>query len=332
MNLTNKVWASGRRTGWSYSVIFLACAALATQQSPPSSRETISVNYVLVPFVAQDGKGRALQNLRQRDVFLLVDGVPAAYDMFAEANNAPVSFTILLDTSGSMDLAGKMAGAKTAINALLATRRPKDDFSLWTFADGEVQEAVPFTERSGEIMSAVMRVEPFGKTAFHDALALMPDKTILGRNGSRAIILLTDGLDNASIITRPELTKILEAVDVPIYPLALRPRAALTGAPASPEHFTDLELLEELATISGGRALVTSNLNELEHGIREIQKDLRSQYLLGFKPTGRGGVRFRKIALKVPGRNRVVRVRAGYHGTAPPVLSAGRTSRTNTSG
>ena len=314
-----------------YSVLLLSLAASVLPQETPSTRESIAVNYVVVPFVALDDRGRPLQTLRGKDVGLLVDGIPASFDMFERAYDAPVSYTILLDVSGSMALAGKMAGARTAVNALVATRKRGDDFSLWAFADGEVAEIVPFTENTGEIMTAVFRLEPYGKTAFHDALAKMPDKTILGKNGSRTIILLTDALDNASVITREELTRVLESVDVPIYPLGLRPKVTLEGQAATPEHLTDIELLEELARISGGRALITNNLVELESGIRAIQNDLRSQYLLGFAPTGRGSVRFRKIALKIPGKNRVVRVRAGYRGTEPPVIAAAKNPKTKAS-
>lgn len=332
MNSVDRKRAIGRRTAWAYSVLLLlSLAASALPQQPPSSRESIAVNYVMVPFVALDDRGRPIQDLREKDVDLLVDGVPASFDMFERAYDAPVSYSILLDVSGSMALAGKMAGARTAVNALVATRKRGDDFSLWAFADGEVSEVVPFTENTGEIMTAVLQLEPYGKTAFHDALAKMPDKTILGKNGSRAIILMTDALDNASTITRQELTRLLESVDVPIYPLGLRPRSALEGQLSTPEHYTDIELLEELARISGGRAFITNNLVELESGIAAIQRDLRSQYLIGFAPTGRGSVRFRKIALKISGKKRIVRVRAGYRGTEPPAMAVKKNPRSNAS-
>lgn len=308
--------AAGRHTSPAYSALFVLLLA------PLLSQETISVNYVLVPFVPLDAKGRPLRDVRERDVRLFVDGAPVAFDLFTRTADAPVSYTILLDVSGSMALAGKMAGARTAINALLATRQPGDDFSLWTFAEGEVEEAVPFTQDVRPIMNAVLRAEPYGKTALHDALAKMPDKSILGRNGSRAIILLTDALDNASTITRAQLTNILGAVDVPIYPLGLRPKAVKTAAPPSPDSLTDVEMLQEVGRGSGGGAVISHDLGELERGIERIQRDLRSQYLIGFAPSGRGAVRFRRITLKIAGRDRSARLRAGYQGTAPTKTKA----------
>jgi len=80
--------------------------------------ETVSVGYVMIPFTAIGTKGRPLTDLRLGEVRLFVDGARVRSDMFEKAQNAPVSFTILLDGSGSMGLAGKMDSARAAIGAL----------------------------------------------------------------------------------------------------------------------------------------------------------------------------------------------------------------------
>src|SRR5207302_7494095 len=121
----------------------------------------------------------------------------------------------------SMALAGKLDAARAAIGALLAHRRPGDDFSLFVFAESEAHELVPFTESSAEITRALATVEPFGKTAFFDALSTMPERSRLGKNPSRAIILLSDGIDNASKLTRNDLARMLQGVAVPIYLLGI---------------------------------------------------------------------------------------------------------------
>jgi hypothetical protein len=132
--------------------------------------------------------------------------------MFEKSENAPVSFTILLDTSGSMALSGKMDAARAAVGALVAHRRPGDDFALYVFSDTEAREVVPFTEDPSRITRALADVKPYGKTAFFDALATMPERGRLGKNPSRAIILLSDGIDNASEMTRAQLARRLEAL------------------------------------------------------------------------------------------------------------------------
>jgi VWFA-related protein len=298
-----------------------AFPAEAEPVDAPRMTESISVGYVIVPFVALDKTGKPIDWLRHRDVTLLIDGAPVATDMFERVSDATVSFTILLDGSGSMGLAGKMDGARAALANLIRRSSKGDDFALYVFAEGEVEEVVPFTEKGLDILRAVEKVKPWGKTALYDALSRMPDQTILGRNGARAIVLLTDGLDNASTMSQAELTRVLEGVDVPVYPLGLMARESLENAPRTREERLQIDVLQEIADHSAGRLAVTADPLELQRAIAEIGKDLRSQYLVGFAPTGKGAIKYRRITLKLGGLVRSVRVRAGYKGTLPPLLS-----------
>ena len=287
---------------------------------PVKATTSVAVSYVLVPFVVTDLKGLPVRDLREQDVALLVDGTPVKTDLFARSDDAPVSFTILLDGSGSMGLAGKLAGARAAVAALVEQKIPVDDFALFVFAEGEVRVVVPFTEDTTRVVAAVNGVKAFGKTAFFDALAKMPDKSLLGKNGSRAIILLTDGIDNASALSSDDLAALLEGVDVPVYPIGLRsPGPPVFPAPGqSLEGLLNLEILGHVARITGGRLSIVDEASRLPDSIRLIEKDLRSQYLLGFTAAGTGPVRFRRIALRLSGPLRAIRVRAGYKGPAPP--------------
>ena len=297
-------------------------ASAGTAQVPPSEApkktEAVSVGYVLVPVVVTDGKGRTLAGLKARDFTLAVEDRPVALDLFAASDDAPVSFTILLDGSGSMALAGKLDGARAALEALLAEAKPGDDFSLHIFAEGAVRELVPFTSDGVRLLAAARTVKPWGKTAFFDALAKTPDRTLLGKNGSRAIVLLTDGIDNASLLTREQLTEILQGVDVPVYPIALRTASSGFSPGDVREHDVDVELLRRIAFETGGRLAVVEEAGMLLSAVREIERDLRSQYLLGFTPTGSGPVKYRRISLIIEGHIGTYRTRSGYRGTEPP--------------
>jgi Ca-activated chloride channel family protein len=318
----------GRCRNLTWITPFLAALALSAgpaladgPQAPPAEAQkqtaAVSVGYVLVPVVVTDGKGRAIGELKERDFTLLVDWRPVGLDFFAASDVAPVSFTILLDGSGSMGLAGKMDGARAALRALVAQALPGDDFSLQVFAEGAVREVVPFTTDGQRIIRAAEKVKPWGKTAFFDALAKMPDRSLLGANGSRAIVILTDGFDNASVLSRERLSEILDGIDVPVYPVGLRTE----GPPESGrtrEHDLDLDLLKRIAFQTGGRLAVTEDPKDLAAAIREFEKDLRSQYLLGFTPTGSGPVKYRAISVMVGKRIGAIRTRSGYRGTEPP--------------
>ena len=311
------------------SILALSTAPSTAQTSPPPEISTtfsdsISVGYVAVPFVALDNHGKPIDDLQKKDVQVMVEGHHVATDMFEKVGNAPVSYTILLDGSGSMGLSGKIEGARSAIHALMNERKAGDDYCLYVFAQGKVNEVVPFTSDPSRILTAVDALKPFGTTAFFDALAVMPKKSLLGNNGSRAIILLTDGFDNASNMTREQLARTLEGVDVPIYPLGLRVPGAPEGSTIhlSTDALQDLDILQEIARTSGGRLSIVIEPKDLEQAIVNMEKDLRAQYLVGFQPTGRGGVRFRTLSLLLPKRARSVHVRAGYHGTEPPLKVA----------
>src|SRR2546428_5634959 len=303
-------------------------AAMAMGQS--TLNETVSVGYVMIPFTAIGPKGNPLTDLRSGEVKLLVDGTPVRSDMFEKSQNAPVSFTILLDGSGSMALAGKMDSARAAIGALLAHRQRGDDFALFVFAESEARELVPFTDDSSAITRALATVTPYGKTAFFDALSTMPERSRLGRNPSPAIVLLSDGIDNASQLTRENLARMLQGVAVPIYPLGIRDPHEPSVAKRSREELSDINLLEEVAGLTGGKLYLGNEPQQIALAVSAIEKDLRAQYLIGFAPTGRGAVKYRRIALKLAGRVQTVRVRAGYLGTEPPMVAAsGEKSKRN---
>ena len=293
------------------------------EQAPQTFSETVSVGYVMIPFTVLGRNGAPITNLKQRDVGLLVDGQQTRTDMFEESLNAPVSWTILLDLSGSMALAGKLEAARAAVSALLDRKRKGDDFALFTFAESEATEVVAFTEDGDAIRRAMFNVKPWGKTAFFDAIATMPDRSVLGRNPTRAIILLSDGIDNASRHSRASLARIFEGSSIPIYPLGLRDPAELKPHQVVPyEELSDLDLLEAVANLTGGKLHLGRSADQLARAVDSLQKDLRAQYLIGFTPTGKGEVKYRRIALRLAGRAKVVRVRAGYRGTEPPAQTS----------
>jgi len=307
--------------------------------------ESVGVSYVMVPFTVFGPHNAPLTDLHEKDVELFVDGIRVKSDLFEASMNAPVSYTILLDGSGSMALAGKMEAARAAVDTLLTHRQAADDFSLYVFDDKEAHEVVPFTTDGGKIVSAMRGVKPFGKTAFFDALATMPERSRLGHNSTRAIILLSDGIDNNSHLTRTALAAQLEGIAIPIYALGLRepselhvapaivPAKSVAGAsgpvPSSPpdEALSDLQLLEEIANVTGGRLFLGNEPPQLASAVDTLNQNLRAQYLVGFTPTGKGAVKYRRISLKFAGRVRSVRVRAGYRGTEPPTLTAEKTER-----
>ena len=124
-----------------------------------------------------------------------------------------------------MGLAGKMEGALAAVARARRARPPATTSRSTSSRRGPCVRSCR-SRRRGAAPRGRGAVKPCGKTAFFDALAKMPDRTLLGRNGSRAIVLLTDGIDNASDAhARGPRRELLQGVDVPVYPIGLRSRA-----------------------------------------------------------------------------------------------------------
>lgn len=282
--------------------------------------DTVSVNYVMIPFTALGANGVPITDLRQRDVKLLVDGVPVRTDLFERSMNAPVSFSIIIDGSGSMALAGKLEAARAGIQTLVRSAKPGDEFALFMFDNRRVHDLVPFTTDGEAILKGLGSVKPYGKTAFFDAIAAMPAKTEVSKNPTRAIILVSDGIDNASRLTKLQLAAKLEGVSIPIYALAPRdPKLPRKKGPVS-ETLTDLDVLEEVAASTGGKLFIGNKPQHFASAVLALDRALRAQYLIGFPPTGTGAVKYRRISLETAARVRSIRVRAGYKGTEPPVL------------
>jgi hypothetical protein len=105
---------------------------------------------------------------------------------------------------------------------------------------------------------------------------------------------------------------------VPIYPLGIRDPHEQNATARSKEELSDLDLLDAVAVLTGGRLHLGNQPQQIAMAVANIEKDLRAQYLIGFAPTGQGGIKYRHISLRLAGRVRTVRVRAGYFGTEPP--------------
>ena len=133
-------------------------------------------------------------------------------------------------------------------------------------------------------------------------------------------------------MTRATIEKRMEGVAIPIYAFGLREPAeqrAKRGSTPVSEDMADIVVLEELAGATGGKLFVGNQPEQLARAMDGIESILRAQYLIGFAPTGKGAVKYRRISLELAGRVRSVRVRAGYRGTEPPVQTASSTRGTS---
>lgn len=283
---------------------------------PPSFEESAGAEYVMLPVLVQDKKGNFIDGLAKEDFVIRVGEDTVSFDTFERDQTAPVSFAFLVDTSGSMGISNKLENAKNAIRSIVRNQLPGDDFALFAFSEGEVRLVVDSSADPARLLRALGELEASGQTALFDAVAATPE-LMKGRNNKRAILLFTDGVDNASQLTSTRMAELLQRVSVPVYPIGMK-NAAFDLMSEEQRRDLSVDTLQLLAGSSGGRMHLVGGSEDLRPLAAKISQEVRQQYLLGFAPSGRGDVKYRIVfvSLAKPG-SWVVRTRRGYRGTAP---------------
>ena len=151
-----------------------------------------------------------------------------------------------------MKIANKLEMAKDAIRQIVANRRPGDDFALFAFADDEVRPISPFSRDPVRLLRGLTSLEPEGETALFDAVAATPSRLVEGKNSKRAILLFTDGVDNASRLSSLEMAEILQQVSTPVYAIGIK-NASFDRLTDEEREELALDNLKILASSSGGR-------------------------------------------------------------------------------
>jgi Ca-activated chloride channel family protein len=312
-----------RRSLLAFGLAGLVLAGNArAQQTPPKEppvptfSESTGSEYVLLPVQVFDKKGKFVEGLAKKDFQVRVEGISVEIDTFERDDNAPVSYAFLIDTSGSMSLADKLEQSKAAVRTIISQRRAGDDFALFAFAEDEVRLVAEFSTDPAPLLRELAVLEASGRTALFDAVAAIPSRMLAGRNGKRAILLFTDGVDNASKLSAIEMAEILQQVSIPVYAIGMK-NAAFDRLTDEERRDLALDNLKILAASSGGQMFL-AGAEDLRPMAQKISAEVRKQYLLGFAPSGRGGPKYHIIVVSVakPG-HWVIRARRGYQGSAP---------------
>jgi len=288
----------------------------AQEPDPPSYSESAGAEYVMLPVLVTDKDGKYVEGLTKDDFVIRVGDSRVDFDTFERDEGAAVSFAFLVDTSGSMGVGSKLENAKNAIRSILRNRVPGDDFALFTFSEGKVRLVSDSSPDPAGLVKELWDLEASGQTALFDAVAMTPE-LMKGRNNKRAIVLFTDGVDNASELSAAKMAEILQRVSVPVYAIGMK-NASFDVVKEQERREMSIENLELLAGSSGGKMHLVGRDDDLRPLAARISSEVRQQYLLGFAPSGKGDVKYRIVFVSVakPG-SWVVRTRRGYRGTAP---------------
>jgi len=288
-----------------------ATAPAASADNPDNESVTtipFIVNEVRVVFTVTDKHGRYIKDLKKDDFKVLDDRKPAELRSFHSETDLPLQVGLLIDASNSVRDRFKFE-QEAAIEFLNAVVRPHYDKAFVIGFDVTPDVTQDFTDNTEKLSVGVRALRAGGGTAMFDALyfacrdkLMKEERTGPVRN---AIILLSDGEDNASHVTREEAIDMAQRADAIVYTISTN----ISGMKGQGD-----KVLIRIAEATGGRAFFPFQLRDVSDAFLSIQEELRSQYALAYKPENfLADGRFRTIDIQAPGKGLKVRTRKGYY-------------------
>jgi VWFA-related protein len=269
-----------------------------------------STNEVNVVFTVTDKHGRRVTDLKQNDFRVVDDNKPPQeIRSFHAETNLPLQVGLLIDASNSVRDRFKFE-QESAIEFLNQTIRPRYDQALVIGFDVTPEVTQDFTDDTGALARGVHDLRPGGGTALYDALYFAcRDKLLKAPKNTpvrRAIILLSDGEDNQSHVSREEAIEMAQRAEAIIYTISTN----VSGTKGAGD-----KVLERIADATGGHAFFPFQIRDVANAFAEIQDELRSQYAISYKPADfRADGHYRTIEIVANDRkNFKVRARRGYY-------------------
>jgi Ca-activated chloride channel family protein len=311
------------KLSWAAVAVLAGTAVLgppARAQAPPrptprppvfgAGIEVINLNVSVT-----DSRGRYVTDVTKEEFAVFEDGVRQELSIFSH-EDVPISLVLMIDTSASMD--EKLASARAAAIRFVGTLRPQDNAQVMQFND-RTTILQDFVSLRAPLEAAISRTEASGPTALHNALYValkeLEKQKTTGALRRRAIVLLSDGEDTASLVSDDQVLDLARKTEINIYAISLRPRRV---PDRNQVKFSQAaHLLTALTQDTGGQVHFPNSLSELETVYDRIAEELRTQYSLGYVSNNpRRDGKWRRIVVRIPARDDVqVRHKLGYFAT-----------------
>ena len=226
---------------------------------------------------------------------------------FFMSEDQPATIGLLVDSSGSMR--GRRDDVTNAAVAFAAMCHPLDEFFTLNFNE-TVWPGLPpqmaFTEDTGQLRAALSAAPALGMTAVYDAVSRGLAHLRRGTRDRKALVVISDGGDNASRETLDDVVQSARASDAVIYSVTF------VDADNRDER---RQVMKTLARETGGRGFLIRNAKDVLPAFAQIAREIRSGYTIGFEPSDTSGG-FRSIRVVADAGNDdqlVARTRAGYY-------------------
>jgi VWFA-related protein len=279
---------------------------------PPADEPDVNVikvraDEVRVIFTVTDKHGRYIKDLKQNDFKVIDDKKPSQIRSFRSETDLPLQVGLLIDASNSVRDRFKFE-QEAAIEFLNSIIRPRYDKAFVVGFDATPDVTQDFTDNTELLSHGVRALKAGGGTAMFDALYYACRDKLLKEEHEgavrRAIILLSDGDDNLSHVTREEAIDMAQRAEVIVYTISTN----ISGMKGKGD-----KVLERIADATGGRAFFPFQIRDVADAFTSIQDELRSQYAMAYKPADfAADGRFRSIEILAQEKGLKVRARKGY--------------------
>lgn len=287
---------------------------------------TTFIRRVRLPITVVDKKGQFVPGLTQNDFLVFEDKVAQQIETFSDdlGESLPLYVAVLMDTSPST--AGKLKfEQESAMNFIQTVVRPRRDRVLFATFDHQIELKQDFTDKLDLLDRAVFGVKKLGtQTALYDAIWQFCDEKLRSVSGRRVLVVITDGEDTYSRADLRDAIDIAQRTETTIYVISTK--AGLSGSVpgvrlGEVKDKVDNSLVK-IAEETGGIAFFTGDMLSLERSFTRINKELRAQYLVTYKPgNDRYDGSFRRIEVRLANGQGGLKVRTkqGYKAIADAV-------------
>jgi Ca-activated chloride channel family protein len=265
---------------------------------------------VLVPVSVTDQRGATVNGLDREDFAVFDDKVPQDIVAFS-AEDAPSSVGLIFDVSGSMK--ERLSVAKEALRAFVYTANPADEAFLFTVSTRPETSSV-FSSDLDALVDRARFAVAGGDTALIDTIYAGLERMRSASNPRRALLILSDGMDNHSRHSRDELLRLALEADVQIYTICIDSRVRTAKPIEQQEEQRGLALLQDLAENTGGLHFTVSDRQAADAVVARAVLSVRNQYVLAYHPApvDQPG-KWHKIRVKLNLAHLYVNARSGYY-------------------
>ena len=305
------VYAAGAPSLSAYNASAAVSApGVENADDPQSSIITLHarVNEVNVLFIATDKHGKFVRDLNEKDFTFLDDHKPPqAILNFRRETDLPLHLGLLIDVSGSVN--SRFEFEQTAATSFLQhTLRAGFDQAFLVGFNTHSQMAQDYTDKATLLAASVHKLHDGGGTALYDAVyKACKEKFLKDRNEHpvrKAIVIVSDGEDNQSEISKAQAIEMAQRSEVIIYAISTDDSGLVMRGD---------KVLEQLAEATGGRAFFPFKMKDITHSFAAIEDELRSQYVVSYKPADfDADGRYRSIEISTLKKDLQVRARKGY--------------------